>query len=48
MADEKRYKSDELITVTQMEAAKLVQMSDHFWWFVGKIGEPAEKSLKAE
>ena len=30
MADEKRYKSDELITVTQMEAAKLVQMSDHF------------------
>jgi len=49
MADEKRYKSDELITVTQMDTAKLqYKWSDHFWWFVGKLEEPAEKSLGAE
>lgn len=49
MADEKRYKSDELITVTQIDTAKLqYKCSDDFWWFVGKIGEPAEKSLRAE
>ena len=49
MADEKRYKSDELITVTQMDTAKLqYKWSDHFWWFVGKLEEPAEKSLRAE
>lgn len=37
------------LNVTQMEAAKSpYKLSDHFWWFVGKIGEPAEKCLKAE